>query len=1107
MRFAILAFSSVLALSAADSQYLLRNPSVSKTHLVFEYADDLWIVSRTGGEASRLTSGAGVESEARFSPDGSMVAFTGNYDGNTDVFVVPASGGIPKRLTFHPGVDSVRGWTPDGKRILFVNSGTTHNGAVRLYTTSLDGGFPQELLLPTGFQGSYSPDGAQLAYVPFNRADQAWKRYRGGRATPVWIAKLSDSSVTKLPRTDSNDHSPMWIGNKVYFLSDRTGRYSLYAYDVASKKLTTALDNKGLDIKAASAGPDVIAYEQFGDINLFDLKSGKAQKLEIKLSGADLAGIRPRLEKLGRSISSFHLSPTGARAVFESRGEIFTVPADKGDVRNLTNSSGFAERDPAWSPDGKWIAYFSDESGEYELHLRDQLGKGEVKKITLDEKPTFYYNIVWSPDSKKLAYVDKKTNVWYVELEAKKPVRIDNGTYHESYNTLSPQWSPDSAWIVYNKQLKTRLHQVFVYSLKEAKTYPVTDGMSDARGAVFDQGGKYLYFSASTDSGPSLGGLDLSSNSRPITRSLYLTVLSKADPSPFAPESDEEKVAEESKDGAPKPDAPKPAGGRGAAAKPVEVKIDTDGLTQRTLPLPMPTRNYSALQTGKAGTLFVVESPILLTAATFSPAARVLHKFDLTKRKADQFLTGIGAYAISANGEKMLYRQGERWSIIATAAPPTPRPGDGGGALKVADMEAFIDPRAEWQQMYREVWRIERDFFYDPNLHGVNLADFKTKYEKYLSRLGSRTELNYLFQEMLGELTVGHLYVNGGDNPDQPKRVRGGLLGADYKIENGRYRFAKVYSGESWNPQTRAPLTQPGVNVTTGEYLLSVNGKDLKDSDNVYAAFEATAGKSVTVRVGPNPTADGSREVTVIPVDSELQLRTLAWMEDNRRKVDQLSGGKIAYIHLPDTANGGYDYFNRYYFAQTDKQGAIIDERWNRGGKAADYVIDHLRRPLWNYWSSRDGADYTTPATAIFGPKVMIANEHSGSGGDLLPWLFKRAKLGPVVGTRTWGGLVGIGGYPLLVDGGSVTAPHFGFWNPDGKWDVENHGTDPDVTVEMDPKLWREGKDPQLEKAVELALDELKRNPLPVHKKPAYPNYQKTAPGMASGAAGQGGGR
>lgn len=1097
--------SLAATVALADGPYLYKRPAVSKTHIVFEFADDLWIVARTGGVATRLTTGPGMEGSAQFSPDGQTILFSGNYDGSTDLFTIPLTGGIPKRITFHPGGELAVGWTPDGKRALFMTQAMGHNNAPRLFTVSPDGGMPEELPLPTGSGGVFSADGKQLAYTPFFRADLNWKRYRGGRVTPIWIANLTDSSIVKIPRTDSNDHSPMWIGNKVYFLSDRGGNYTIWSYDTGDRKVAQVLDNKSLDIKSASATSDAIAYEQFGEIKLLDLKTAKSQPVSITLNGADIAGVRSRMEKVGTQIRNASISPNGVRAVFEARGDIYTVPAEKGDIRNLTASSASAERDPAWSPDGKSIAYFSDESGEYRLHVRDQLGRGEVQKIDLEDKPTFYYNPVWSPDSKKIAYVDKKSQLWMVDLDAKKPVLIDKGTYHWSLQYLNPGWSPDSQWIVYNKNLKNHLCQVMLYSLKDAKSSPVTDGMSDAQFAVFDRGGKYLYFAASTNAGPSRSGLDMSSNNRPITRSLYAVVLSKSDPSPLAPESDEEKAADEKKPDAAKPDAVKPDAVKPDAAKKdekaKETKIDLDGISQRIVALPMPPRNYSQLDVGKTGILFVVESPVVMAAFT-GPGSRTMHRFDLSKRKAEKFMDGLTGYAISANGEKMLYSQGPRWAITGTTTAPKP----GEGTLKTTDMETMVDPKAEWRQMYREAWRLERDWFYDPNLHGVNLADYKAKYEKYLNALGSRGDLNYLFGEMLGELSIGHLYIQGGDNPDKAKVVKGGLLGADYKIENNRYRFARVYNGESWNPELRAPLTQPGVNVQTGEYLLAVNGRDLTAAENIYAAFEATAGKSILLRVGPNPSNDGSREATVVPVETEYALRTLAWMEDNRRKVDQMSSGKLAYVHLPDTGLNGYEYFNRYYFAQTDRQGAIIDERWNRGGQAADYIIDNLRRPLWNYWSSRDHADYATPATQIFGPKVMIANEYSGSGGDLLPWMFKRAKIGPLVGTRTWGGLVGIGGYPQLIDGGMVTAPHFGFWNPDGKWEVENHGTDPDFAVEMDPKLWREGRDPQLEKAVELAMADLKKNPPPVHKKPAFPNYHKapvTPSGVSSGGGSQ----
>ena len=1076
----------------ADGRTLFRSPSVSRTHIVFVYADDLWIVPRAGGDAIRLTSGQGSESNPVFSPDGSMVAFDGDYDGNRDVFVVPAVGGIPKRLTFHPQPDSVDSWTPDGKRILFHNYGSWVDNKPREYTMDLNGGFPVEVPLPLALSGSYSPDGKSLAYLPYERADDAWKRYRGGRATTIWIANLADSSVVKIPRTDSNDHSPMWIGNQIYFLSDRNGPYTLFAYDTVSKKVTQLIEGKGLDIKAARADSTAVVFEKFGEIHLYDMKSKRDQKVNITLSG-DLAGVRPRIEKTAARIANGSISPTGLRAVFEARGDIYTVPVEKGDVRNLTNSSGVADRSPAWSPDGKWIAYFSDESGEYQLHLRDQLGRGEVRKYVLDAKPTFYYNIEWSPDSKKVAYVDKKNQVWFLDLDKKTPVRIDASTYDQSHDSLRPHFSPDSQWIVYNKQLKTHLHAVSVYSLADAKSTPITDGMSDANNAVWDKNGKYIYFLSSTDAGPSRTGLDMTSTNRPVSASLYVAVLRKSDASPLAPESDDEKIAEEKKPDEKKPDEKKPDEKK-VDEKKVEVKIDFDGIGQRLLPLPVPARNYDNLTAGKTGTLFYLESPVV--QAAFSGIESVtMHKFDLTKRKAEVFTQAVNGFEVSANGEKVLLAHGRgRFSIVATAAPAKA----GEGALKTDMMEAFVDPKAEWRQMFKEVWRMERDFFYDPKYHGLDLTAASERYELYLSSLGSRDDLNYLFKEMLGELSVGHLFVFGGDTPNEPKRIRGGLLGADYKLENGRYRFARVYEGDNWSAETRAPLTQPGVTVNAGEYLLKIAGVDIRESDNVYARLEGQAGKSVVLEVGANADGSGSREVTVVPTGNEVPLRQMAWVEDNRKRVSEASGGKLAYMHLPDTAGGGYRNFNRYYFSQTDRQGAVIDERFNHGGQAADYIIDHLRRPIWNYWAPREGDIYTTPGMLIQGPKVMLANEYSGSGGDLLPWLFKRAKLGLVVGKRTWGGLVGIGGYPQLIDGGGVTAPHFAFFNPEGKWDVENHGTDVDVDVDFDPKAWREGRDTQLEKAISIAMDELKKSPQVMPKRPEYPNYQQTTKAPAA---------
>jgi len=1094
MRKIVLSFVAVIVFSVVgaaqtEQPLLMRTPSLSQNNIVFSYAGDLWIIAREGGAARRLTAGVGNEVGPMFSPDGKWVAFTGDYDGNVDVFVVPVEGGVPRRITYHPGTDSVAGWTPDSTRVLFVSGRSSDSGrTAQLFTIPINGVSPDLVPLPMAYEGSFSADGSRLAYVPLPRAFQSWKRYRGGRTTPLWIANLADSSVERVPRENSNDFNPMWIGNRVYFLSDRDGPVTLFSYDTATKRVSQVIQNGGLDIKAASAGPDAIVYEQFGSLHLLDIKSNRSTKVNVTISG-DMLSVRPRYEKAAPRITNTAISPTGARAVFEARGEILTVPAEKGNARNLTSTAGVAERDPSWSPDGKWIAYFSDESGEYQLHLRSQTGMGEVKKVNLGSSPSFFYSPTWSPDSKKIAYSDKRQYLWYVDIDKGTPIKIAQSPRGANF---SPSWSPDSRWIAYTQPLKSWYRAIFIYSVEEGKSQQVTDGLSDAGSARFDKAGKYLYFTASTDIGPAVFGFDMNSYPHRPTRSVYICVLTKDLPSPLAPESDEEKTEEQkpadkpadatADQGEKKPEAPASAQSKPANPKtPPRVAIDFDRIGQRILGLPIPARNYVGLVAGKSGTLYLTE----FAAPTPGVTGASLYKFDLNARKIDKVLDNVSGFDLSANGEKMIYRQGQNWFIIGTATPPKP----GEGKIKTEEMEVYVDPVAEWNQMYREAWRIERDFFYDPNYHGLDLKATARRYEPYLKSLAHRADLNYVFQEMLGELTVGHLYVQGGDVPN-PNRVPGGLLGADYKLENGRYRFAKIYDGENWNPELRAPLTQPGVNVREGEYLLAVNGRNLTATDNVYALFESTANKQVVIRVGPNPDGSGSREVTVVPVPNEGGLRHLAWIEGNRRKVDQMSGGKLAYVYLPNTAQDGYTNFNRYYFAQLDKEGAVIDERFNGGGHAADYIIDYLKKPLNSYWAVRDGEDFRQPFGTMPGPKAMIVNEYAGSGGDYMPWLFRRSGIGPLIGKRTWGGLVGIGGYPQLMDGGSVTAPHFAFYSPEGQWEIENHGVAPDIEVDLDPKAWRQGKDPQLEKTVEVVMEALRKNPPKTTKRPPYPNYQ-----------------
>ncbi len=673
-----------------------------------------------------------------------------------------------------------------------------------------------------------------------------------------------------------------------------------------------------------------------------------------------------------------------------------------------------------------------------------------------------------------------------MEVEKGAPVHVDRNPYF--FYQISPVWSPDSQWIAYARKLKSHMGAVFLYSLKDNKATEVTDGLSDARSVAFDKSGKYLYFSASTDTAQSVWFGNMSGMFRPVSASVYLVVLKKGQPSPLAPESDEEKPKEpdkpEEKKDAAKPGDAKPTDAKPAEAKPDEkkpepVQIDLERIGQRIVSLPIPAKNYANIGAGKENILFLLEGPPVT-----GPGQNSLHRFDLKARKLEKLADGIGSADVSFNGEKLLIGQGPRYSITSAAGPFTP-----GAPLKTDSMEALIDPKSEWRQMYRETWRVVRDFMYDPNLHGVNPAAMSRRYEPYLENVAARVDLNYLFEEMLGELTVSHVFPGGGDSP-QPTQVGVGLLGADYKIENGRYRFGRVFDGENWNPQLRAPLTQPGVDVAAGEYLLAVNGRDVRPPDEVYKFFEATAGKSTTIKVGPNPDGSGSREATVVPVQSEFALRNRAWIEDNRRLVDKLSGGRLAYVYIPDTGGSGYTSFNRYFFSQLEKEGAVIDERYNGGGLIADYVIDYLKRPLLSYFAQREGDDFPNPTGSIFGPKAMLINEYAGSGGDAMPWMFRAAKIGPLIGKRTWGGLVGASGFPLI-DGGVSGAPQSGMWNPNGTWDVENHGVAPDIEVENDPASVRAGHDLQLEKAVDVLMEELRKNPLPKHTRPAFPNYQR----------------
>ena len=1093
---------------------LLRNPALSQDKIAFLYADDIWSVAREGGDARRLTSVGGVVAGPYFSPDHTQIAYSTRVHGLMDVYVMSADGGVPRRLTWEPTGNRVAGWTPDGKEVLFSSQHASTSDFPRLYRVRADGVGPAQFLpLPNAAAGSLSADGNTLAYVPFKQWQAAWKRYRGGQTTPIWLANLKTLDIEKIPRDSSNDSNPVWDGTTVYFLSDRNGPVSLFSYDTGSKQVQEIIANRGLDIKTVSAGPGALIYEQFGSLHLYDLASRQEHAVPVTIRG-ELPELVPHIAKLAVSeVQNIGISPTGVRVVVEAHGDIFTVPGEKGDTRNLTRTPGSAERDPAWSPDGKSIAYFSDASGEYQLHVRDQDGLQPPKVIELGPGASFFYGPLWSPDSKRIAFTDKHLRIWYVDVAGGKPVKVDTGLRGAFGPNSELSWSPDSQWMAYTRDLESQMHAVFVYSLATHVSTQVTDGMSNAAHPVFDPSGKYLYFAASTNNGPSDAGIDLSSLDRATDSSVYVVVLSRNGASPIPPESDEEnkkkdddaKKDDAKKDGANKEDTEavkqesdkdtaknkKDGAKKKAAEKPKPTVIDLAGIGNRILSLPIPARNYVNLAVGKSGVLFLAAgSAVGRSSDDGGPPVIGLWRFTIEKRLTEEMLSGLTTFAVSFDGEKLFYARQENWFIAATSdLKPGSPDAPAGKPVNNGAMMATLDPRAEWRQMYRETWHLQRDFLYDPHHHGLDLNKIQAKYQPYLDGLASRNEFSYLCNEMLGEVQIGHMFVVGPhDPPDGPKP---GLLGADYAIDHDRYKFAKIYNGQNWTPSLTAPLTLPGINIVAGDYLLAVNARELHATDNIDSFFDGTAGKQTVLRIAK--TADGreARDVTVVPVDSEHGLRNLDWIDSNRRKVDALSGGKVAYIYMPDTAGAGYTNFNRYFYAQLDKKAVVLDERNNEGGFIADYVINVLGQKLLSGAVERDGKPVHDPEGAIFGPKAMIIDQSAGSGGDAMPWYFRKANIGTLVGVRTWGGLVGIGGYPTLLDGGHVTAPRYAIFGLKGEWEVEGHGIAPDVEVQMLPKDMAAGHDLQLERAVAIVLEQLKEHPVEDPAVPPYPNYHE----------------
>jgi len=1085
---------------------MLRFPDVSADEIVFVYAGDLWIVPKEGGLARRLSSPNGQELFPKFSPDGRTIAFSGNYDGNTDVYVMPVDGGTPNRLTHHPDADLVVEWYPDGKHILYRSQMLSPSYRFnRFFKQSVDGGLPETLPLAYGELATFSADANQMVFQVISTEFRTWKRYRGGMASDLWLYDFTKNTSEKLTDFEGTDAVPMWHKNTIYFLSDRDEhkKLNIWALDLETTKTLQITKFIEYDVKWPSIGPDAIIFENGGKLHLLDLATEISQPVSIQVP-ADLPEVRTRLKDVSKYIQNFSLSPSGKRALFEARGEIFTVPQKYGSVRNLTNTSSVAERFPAWSGDGKYVTYFSDRTGEYELYIRSGDATGTEKQITTDGS-AFRYRPVWSPDSKKIAFSDKTGSLFIVDIEAGSPELVDK----DEWSTMASYcWSPDSRWLAYSKNMTNSNSAIMIYDTAEHKTRQVTSNYYSDTDPVFDPEGKYLFFRSNRSFTPVYGDMD-STWIYPSSTEIYIATLRKDLTSPLAPRSDEEKGEEEKK----KKEEQKNKGKEGkepndivedvnaveaageevkaeekGKKKPEPVIIDFNGFEQRVVKLPIDAGNLRSLHSVKGKLVFCRYLPAGVVKLN-EPSGTVLY-YDIEEREEKIVISDIDSFDLSADGKKVIYKSKSTYGIIDLAEGKEV----GDGKITADRLKAWINPREEWQQIFNEAWRIERDYFYDPNMHGLDWRAIKKRYEMLLPYVVDRGDLNYVIGEMIAELNASHTYVGGGDL-EEAQRIPVGLLGCDFELarENNAYRISKIYQGANWDAEVRSPLRQPGVDVNEGDYLLAVNGQKPDTTEDPWASFQGLAGEVVTLTISSKPgisPADPcrARQVVVEPASSDFRLRNLAWIESNRLKVQEATSNRVGYIYVPDTGRNGQNELVRQFTPQRDKEALIIDERFNSGGQLPDRFIELLNRPVYNYWARRDHRDWQTPYVSHTGPKVMLINGWSGSGGDAFPYYFRKAGLGALVGTRTWGGLIGISGNPQLIDGGFVTAPTFGFWNTEGNWEVEGYGVDPDYKIENAPHEMVAGRDPQLEKAIEVILDKLEKQPPRKPRKPPYPD-------------------
>ncbi|MBV7317194.1 S41 family peptidase [Shewanella sp. NIFS-20-20] len=1065
--------AACLVASAQAETLMLQEPSLAKDHLAFVYAGDIYVADKRGQQVKRVTSHAASETSPHISPDGQWIAFSADYDGNQDVYIVSSQGGQPQRLTWHPGPDEVKGWSPDGKQVLFTSyRDIAHNRTGQLFAVDMQGGMPTKMMAAVVFDGELSADGKKLAYNPERLAHggkNGWRNHRGGTTPPIWIYDLSQHSYTEIPHGNFTDSSPMWVGDDIYYISDRDNHKNIYRYH--DGKVSQVTHFTDWDIANADADGTDIVFEKGGALFRLDTQTGESQPISIELQ-VDLPQRRTQWKDAMPSLTSSQLSTTGKRVLLSARGDIYSVPVKDGSTYNLTNNASANERDGLWSPKGDKLAYITDKGGEYQLVVSDQFGKVQ-QTLALNEGRGDVFLFEWLNDGQHIVYGDAEAGLRLLDLDSGKRQLVVKSF---GVNATSVAGSPDGQWLAYTKVNPNYFSDLYLYNLASGSHYKVTDGMSDNAEPVFSRDGQYLYFASSTNQGPAAFGLDLSSQEQPRRYGLYALVLQQDGQSPLLPKlADETKVESKSDtDDTDKQASPKLAG------------IDIDNIQQRIVALPVALRNYSNLTSADDNNLYFIESvQVGASVETNGQGLRSsqLKRFNVDSRKVEDVASDINGVSVSADGKQLLLT-GNGNSISVAAVGETIKP----EALNTADVKALINPMDEWQQIFAEAWRNERDYFYDANMHGLDWQAVYDKYQPLLKHVGRREDLNILMREMISEMQVGHNYIVGGDiHQETPINV--GLLGADVTVHKGLYQIAKIYSGELWNPHVKAPLAVPGIKVKVGDYILAIDGQKVNAKTNLYSLLVGKADKQVRLTVSDDGSLDKSRTVVVEPVSSEASLRHLHWVESNRQYVDKASNGQIGYVYLPNTTTAGYTSFNRMYFAQVDKQGMILDERSNGGGQAANYITDVLSRQYLSGWKYRsDEMMFSTPAGAMYGPKVMLIDQDAGSGGDFLPYAFKRLKLGTLIGKTTWGGLIGIYANRPFVDGGTVTVPNFRFFTPDHEWRVENEGVAPDIEVELSPVAVNQGQDPQLDRAIAEVTAKLKTSKPVVHQQaPAFP--------------------